>query len=513
MRRKIKEFFLLFLIVFAIRVIPASIGEFLSPDACLYLNMGKNFFEQGKFVITYNFYHFWKDPSYSAIPFLFSLYSLLAGFVFFLLHTIKAVTFLNVFISYLNLLFIFYLLSFFSLSKKTRYFVCVLISLNYTFFYTSLFPWTEQMHLLFLLLSFFILLKSSPQDYFSSLLIGIIMGVATLVRVANIFNIFGYLLIFLFLFPQRIKNLFLFLTGVALVILPYELLCFFKYKVFYPQYLEVTKVYGQARIYGGYYKDSLPVLNATLKITPLGFLYIFFSTSLPKIREFFAILYDYLGGFLWLAGVGMYELFRERKPFYSPILSFFIIGVVNIFFYSFSVWWDPDLEYYRYVLIPYICFFIVSVILIDKVLSINSRTKNIFLIVLFFFIFLKSGYHRLQTNYRYLTDARKIVEKNSRRRRMLSWLNQHTNFLDVVATPEFYHAFPLDCVIVAFPQRRVMTKENMNKFLEIYRPKYIWLKKEEEKIFLPFLSKYEKENLPPSLYSFYSVFRRKDSLY
>jgi len=505
-KEKIKDFILLFFITFSIRFIPALSKSFLSPDACLYLNMGKNFFEGRGFVITYNFSHFWKTLSYPAALFIHPLYSFFAGFVFFLFKSLKMVTFLNIFIAYLNLILIFYLFPF---SKRVRYFICILASFNYTFFYTSLFPWTEQLHLSFLLVSFYFLKKFSQKRYsYLPFIIGVIMGIATLVRVANVFNIVGYILIFLFFFSPKLKNIFLFILGVTVIMLPYELFCFLNYGEFYPQYLKAP--FGHAIIYGGYYTEDVHPLHSNLKLTLLGFIYILFATSLPKIKTFFSILHEYLGGFLWLGGIGIYEFFRRKKTFPSEVISVFLVGAVNLIFYSFSLWWDPNIEYYRYIIIPYITFLVSFIFLIDRILILDKKFKNFFIVVVFFILFLNSGYGRIKTNYLCIIKHKEIHNEQMRIKKILNWLNQHTKPYDVVATPEFYHAFPLDCVIVAFPQGRVMTKKNMNKFLEIYRPKYIWLKKEKEAIFLPFLDKYKKENLPPSLSSFYSVFCRKN---
>ena len=512
MKSKVKDLFWIFLITFSIRIIPILFGHFLSPDACLYLNIGKNLIEKRGFVISYNFYHFWKDSFYPALPFIHPLFPFLCGIALAVFKSVKAVSFMNIFFIYLNLLLIFFLFP--EISRKTRYFLCTLLSLNYTLFYVSLFPWTESLHLFFLILSFYFLKKFSKKYSYFPLIIGIIMGVATLVRAANIFNILGYLLIFLFFYPYKIRNLFLFLVGVSIILLPYEIICLIKYGIFYPQYLKAAKIYGQAKIYGGYYKETLPVLRSNLHFTLWGFLYIFFSTTLYKLKQFFIILNDYLQGFLWLGIIGTYELFRKRREINESrcLFSILFIGIINLLLYSSSVWWDPTLEFHRYILIPYICFFIVFIFSIEKVFTLNKQSKNLFIFLFFFLLFIKDGFHRLNENYHYFVYREKIKKAITLKKEMLNWLNNHINPTDTIATSEYFYAFPLNGVTISLPEARIITRENMKDFLKIYSPKYIWIGKDKLNLYFSFLEKknYKKMKLPYPLSSFYVVFVREE---
>ena len=94
---------------------------------------------------------------------------------------------------------------------------------------------------------------------------------------------------------------------------------------------------------------------------------------------------------------------------------------------------------------------------------------------------------------------------------MLNWFNDHINPTDTIATSEYFYAFPLNGVIVSLPEARMITGKNMEDFLEIYSPKYIWIGKDKLSLYSSFLDRdYKKIKLPHPLSFSYVVFLRKE---
>ncbi len=507
MKKKVKEIFFIFFLVVSVRIIPIFVGEFLSPDACLYLDIGRNLFEGKGFITTYNFYQFWKDSSYPAFSFMHPIFCIIAGFLYKLFNTIKAVSIFNMFITYLNILLIYYIFDF--LSEKIRLIICALISFNYTMFVTSLFPWTEQLHLFFLLLSFYIFKKFSFKKVF---IIGIIMGIVTLVRVANVYNIFGYLIFFQLFSKERFKNIIWFCAGTFLILFPYEVLCFIKCHKFFPEYLLAAKYFGQARLFGGEYFYQTPILRPSVKFSIWGVSYLLIQTTLLKVREFMRFFNRYLGFFLWILPLGIYAQIKSKNRDSQNLLIslVFLIGVINFIFYSISVWWEPRLEIYRYILIPYITFIISSIFLFEKVLLLEENHKKFFLNFTFLILFLINGPEILKTNLFYLKNAKKIRQEIIHRKKMVEYLNFCVQPKDKIATLEYQYAFPLKCSLVSLPEGKVLNEENIQRFLEIYHPKIIWLKKSYQDFYLPFLRTYRKVELPLELSKDYTVLMLAD---
>ena len=185
---------LLVMFTLAIRLVPVLTREFLSPDACLYLDIGKNFWAGKGFITTFNFYQYFNTANYDAAAFMQPVFPFLIGFFYKLTNSIIFADLVNTLLCCLNIALVYFLLS--SFSRLSRIFICLIISVNYSVFLTSLFAWTEQLHLFFFLASLFFFIRLAGEEKEAAWLsawFGLIMGIATLVRVANLYLVIGFI--------------------------------------------------------------------------------------------------------------------------------------------------------------------------------------------------------------------------------------------------------------------------------------------------------------------------------
>ena len=157
---------IVFLVAVAAKIIPSSL-ERLTADSCIYMDIGRNLFSGKGFSISYNLYQFWANtPYYPAAPLFPPLFPFLVGIIWKMFHSLEATILLNVFLAAINSVLIYYLLLIvykdITDSARISFWTAVLLSICAPMQQTSMFAWTEQLSLLFLLVAVMLLMENNP---------------------------------------------------------------------------------------------------------------------------------------------------------------------------------------------------------------------------------------------------------------------------------------------------------------------------------------------------------------
>ncbi|MFA5499730.1 MAG: hypothetical protein WC404_01480 [Candidatus Omnitrophota bacterium] len=400
-----------------------------------------------------------------------------------------------------------------SFSRMSRIFICLIISANYSFFILSLFALTEHLHLFFILLSLFYfkrLAVSEGESAGLSVRLGLIMGVASLVRAANLYLIAGYLLALVYM-KRGSREIIRFTLCSAGVFLAYQAAVYLLTGRIFPEYLAAAKTFGQARLFGGYYAFNTPVLNTTFNPGFSGMLSLMRQTAAPKLGNFLAMLNGYLGFFLWaFIPAWIYLMAKRGSREDKFFLSLAGIGILNIAVLSVSVWWDPGLEIIRYILVPYILLFIAGVYAMERLPGLKEGYKKVLLGSVFAVLFVMSSWESLDLSIYHVRSASAIRVEMAQRNRMLSWLKSNSVSSDYIATNEYDHAFPLGRPVVSLPEGKMLTPENMGRFLKVFKPRLVWISNEAVPFYSVFLGGYGKKDLECGLRETYTVFVRNN---
>jgi len=351
---------LLFLIIFLTNL-PLANMELLSPDASGYLDMGRNLISGKGAVISSNIYQFWPEKYHPSFPYMQPLFPIIAGLIWSLIN-LKVVIGFNILLFAINCIFLYKILTLY-VDYLISFLIAVFVGFTNTIVYTAIHPWTEQLHLFFLLLAIFIYLKYKKALFW----VGMLLGISFLVKVASFYNIFafGIALVVLRGFSKTALREYIEVTfGFLIIFLFYEMFCYFKYGVFYPEYLTAAKTYTTAKIApGAFYKKDLPVLNMpALEITT--------EAIFTNIREHLSDFIKMFGNIKFvLVLVPIYVIFDLFKRKTALVIIFFFQGLCVLLGYALSLWWFSEIEADRYSLIPFITLGSIGLLSIKEIIS------------------------------------------------------------------------------------------------------------------------------------------------
>jgi len=488
----------LFLIVFFLNL-PLAKLQLMSPDASGYLDMGKNLFTGKGAISSFNLYQFWNGKYHPFLPYMQPIYPIVAGLIWILLN-LKAVIGFNILLLGINCIFLYKIFRI-----KTDYITSFFITLFFVFsqilVLPSIFPWTEHLHLFFLLSIIFLYLRYEKSKFF----IGILLGLSCLIRTASFYNVFafGIALILLNGFSKKsFKEYGTILSGFLISYGLYEIFCYFKYKSFYPEYLICAKTYRAAEIYeGAFYKNSFPVLNMpSLKIEKQ----IIYANTKKHFIDFIKN-FGYMKFVLGIAPLYfIYDIWKKKTHLVS---IFFLQGIFVILGYTLSLYWLPEIESTRYSLIPFITLVSIGLISIREILIplIFKKVKKLFSIIFVLFIlpFLCLNikqYFSFRNFYQNIYSPvyiRQIDPYRKERFEMYEWIKTNTEKDVLIASDFLRDAFLFERPFVSLPSGKALNVKNMIDFLKIYSPDYILTYNESLINFLKSIGFKEKKIITP----------------
>lgn len=338
----------------------------------------------------------------------------------------------------------------------------------------ALYPWTEQLHLFFILLVLFIYLKNKK----ASFSLGVILAISCLVRVAGLVN-FGAFMLALFIIKGFSQEAFKEYARLALgflgILLCYELFCYIKYGVFFPQYLGPAKVYIGVKIFpGAFYNNTLPVLN----MPPLkqGFEIIILNTY-KHVIDFIISFKNIKFMLVFVPICALYDLIKRKEPL---LILFFCQGAVIILSCLYSSSWYPEpIDAQRYSLIPIITIGSIGFLYIREIFvklapkRIKFLPPAVFAVIILSFLCANiSEYFDFR---KYCLDIYPVLwgDFNKSRDRMYEWIRTNTDSEALIASERSRDVVLFNRPFVSLPLGQAATRENLIRCLEIYKPDYI----------------------------------------
>lgn len=478
---RFRNLLIIFVVACAVKIIPALTIPVYSSDACTYLDMARNFLAGRGLLCSYNVYQYWPGAYTPGWPFMQPLFPLLVAFIWKFVPSVHAVMVSNVFISGVNGMLLYAIAM--TLYKNTRVALwsALLASVMWPMRMTAVPPWTEQLHLLSLLLALLVLIRN-PGKSSSFFFSGLLIGVNCLIRVAGLYLAFLLPVALFFcegLNRHSLKKYFLFCLGILAVLLPYEFFCYARYHLFYPVYPQAAKEWTIALKTGCQYFFQQPVLripdSARLHFTGSSLLQmgrhliLFFNAFLGDWPVFLCVILGFKGVSVLL-----------KKRFEETLLL--TAGLGHVFLFSATYWWLPTwcLETHRYLLIPLT---LTMPLAVQGLWDIKDMLKepfakkylNLYFSIAVIFSLLYMSMPAWQGSKRWAKYLFVRNPKEDSRQAALAWLKERTRTDDLIATTEFQEAYGLDRPVVSLPEEKALTKENLARFLDVYKPAYIWI--------------------------------------
>lgn len=454
--------------------LPLANTELMSPDASGYLDMGRNLFSGKGMVISYNLYQFWPGKYHPMLPYMQPLYSIVAGLLLFLFN-LKAVIGFNILLLAINCVLLYKIIRInFGFIESAL--ISLIIGFSTNLVFSSIYPWTEQLHLLTLLLALYMYIRYEK----ASFAVGVMLAISCLVRAAGIYNViaFGFGALAAKGFSRDAFKGYLHLAaGFLSIFITYEAACYLFYRAVYPQYLLPSKIYRAAELIpGAFYKDAIPVLN----LPPLA---IDTRTALVNMYKHVNDIMNNFGNFkfVWLAAPVflLYEVFRRRDPFFAGFV-FQGVGVTILYAWSFS--WLPEIEALRYSLIPFAMLVSAGLLYIKQLLEnfvLPGQGKKYIgyaftaLLVIMLGMEIKS-YAPFRHYYKDVYPSENAGYLQARNE-MYIWIRENTDRDALLASYFLGDIFLCYRPFVSMPSGKAATEQNIRNYMDIYKPDYVLL--------------------------------------
>lgn len=495
---------------------------FLTADSCIYLDIGRNLFSGKGFSVSYNLYQYWVGtPYYPAAPLYPPLFPFLLGIIWNMFHSLSATVLLNVFLAGINSVLFYYLLLI--VYKDTKgsvdmpFWTAVFLSICAPMQQTSMFAWTEQLSLLFLLVAVTLFIKDYNLKAPRLITIGILFGLGFLTRVDMVFC---FTAVNLFLIAQggisreSIRASLCLAVGFLLIVVPYELLCIVKYKLLYPAYLKVNSVgYMKAVLLGGYYDvTKIPVLQSQ----PLAWHdKSIILMQIPRILNLF--IFDLARNINFLVCFLIYRVYVMVKRNYFKERIFLAFGIVCLLIHSLFLSYQPRFNYIdiiRFGLVHFIFFFILAMagfynFCLHMEKYFKRHYRKLFYAGLFIIAF-SVGRFAIDIHRYYFGSYRFTRIQNNARDKFFGWVRDRIAEDEVVAIAGnlLQEAFPLSRPIVSVPAGAFLNPKNMSAFFSIYKPSFVIMDISDAGAYQPYITSFAHETgLGEPWHRFYCVYK------
>jgi len=463
----------LFLVIF-LPNIPLAGMELLQPDGCGYLDMGRNLFSGKGAVISYNLNQYWPGKYYPFMPYMHPVYGIIAGLVYLLLG-LKAVIGFNIFLHAVNCILLYIILRLYS-DRITSLLIALFIGFSKSIIFPAIAPLTEPLHLIFLLSAIFIYLRFEKANFW----VGVILALSCLVRVSSFYSVFAFAAAALVLkgfSKEALRDYGRLFLGFSMIFITYELFCYFRYGVFYPEYLGAAKVYKSAEVYtGAFYKDGIPVLN--MPAIKLGM-----DIIGKNIRSNFTGFINSYGTVKYVMLLApfcfVYNLKRRKSPL---VVIFFFQGLFLLLGYTLFHSWSAVYEFDRFSVITIMTLGAVGFLSLKEIIDrslfrIGARkaaiSAVIFIAIFSFFFYFQIRSYMAFRNFMTEVFPRQEAAYRENRDEVYGWIRENTGSDDLIASHFLADAFLLERPFVSLPPGNALDEKNFSDFLNIYKPEYI----------------------------------------
>ncbi len=445
-----------------------------SSDTFLYLNIARNFLCGRGLVSSFNVYQYWTGLYYPALPFVHVVYSLFLSVLYFFFPSIQKLIFFNFILAFLNSYLIYRILKKIYHDRAIATWVACLVAAMVSTEITLLRLFTEQLSLLVTLSAVLFFVSKRELSRRDLAFIGLLCGIGFLVRSSAII----YPLCFFFALMLAKKDglirrtqpfllLFwpLFIAGV------YGGFIFVRYGVFFPEYPGAFKNYYLATFTtGGAFFSQTPALR-------------FFSGNFSG--SYFGINFLNMSKVLFCEAhililfglIRMVRLFRQRQKdelLLCGLVLLPIAGTILIYPYMRVA----EFQWTRFLLLPVIFLSALGVkAWRDFTQKFFPRTKKFLFHAVLVIVFASNFYQScrvLEVYWRKNGQDAKVAAM----RALSQWTAQNTKNEDLIAVSLYLIGrVDFDRPTVILPLYKMLTRNNLEKFLALYRPRALIFEK------------------------------------
>lgn len=464
-------------------------GE-LFPDSSFYLDAGRNLFLGRGFATKINLSVQWpgKGPQ-EAISYYNPLFMILSGFFWYIFRSVQVtVFFMGSLVAIFNGWLIF-LIARKIFNEKVAWVSMILFLLFPLIRHdSSEILAIEQSGLATGLLA---VLALSNADKGRRYLIyaGISMAIGFFLQVASFFNSLLIGLSFLVWRGLRKRGFVeaaLVAATAAVIVGVYEIFCYLKTGNIYPIYPAGAKVWSQSRFFvGAEYHNEFPVLRFP-ELDPAFKILLAYRTFYSKFAKYLRELWDNLLWFLPIAPLSLiYFLFFNRK---SPALMLILPAFLNVPTFVLIYYWDPDIETHRYAVFPLAFMLSPTIYIVERFINLlRSKAELKSLAITFQSLFIIIFCVHLTVEWVYRTtvfNTKNLMDKEVKA--LFKWINSNSTEDQIVAVEPYSQlialSFYVDRPVVQLPDRYALSNKNFQDFWEIFKPKYVGIKKVNDKV-------------------------------
>jgi hypothetical protein len=467
---------ILLLIVLAVFLIflDFSYLKLNTADSSIYLSTAENIAHHKGLVVSYNLCQSFKGLYHPLLPYYQPLYSMFVSF--FIDHGgILLVIQMNILLFALNAALIFYLLQSFIPTRLNILFVFLLV-FSYNFYFSSMYPWTEQFYFFGFIINFILFLKYKESRHILFWL-GAFNGLLMLVRVAHLYNFAAFLpILFIGNDPWRRKcaRALCFVSGFVVAYGFYQLFCLKTFHALYPEYARPGASYGMARITSGiiYNADKVGI-----QLSPGA---LFSMKSLGIIVRHLKDFYGQMPGFLWMVLIYFF-LPADKKQDRGLVLLCLIQSLCTVLGYSLTFYWLPVyFEALRYSLVPYVLISVAGWYCLYQASSLLRSSRKISIAGLVVVLLLGLQVHKF-------VGFRSDFFKNSMWQRPYykdlleadAWIDKNLPQEILVASNDDQQAYFMHRPFIAIPPGKSFNCANLSLFNRIYKPDFYLLSSEK----------------------------------
>jgi len=312
--------------------------------------------------------------------------------------------------------------------------------------------------------------KPKPIHIFTA---GMILAIGFFIRAANINNFLATIFYLAFTSKNRIKNPLTAISGFLLIIIPYQLFSILKFHEIFPSYWIMAKNQDIAAfLYGGVYKNQIPVLEILNKPTTIALLPNILHHLWGGLKQ---IIYELP---LLLPFVCLQIYFSIKNKIRIQLLLL-IIAMTNLFLYAFEHYNITTevvaLRRYSLMITPFLIplginmLFYLKTFLKEKN---NIYTKTVIYPTIIISLALPIQAVKKLNNYALesIPKQQEILEEETY---LAGWITQNTSSNQRIAVSGYINPLLIKNPIINAPRYKLLNKENLDTFIKIFRPTYL----------------------------------------
>lgn len=444
-------------------------GELMSPDAAGYLDVARRFWRHGSLATGFDFYQFWPGATHPVLPYMQPLYPILLGWTA-VLGGVRAMIAANL-VVFASACGVVTALTARFAGRVVAVFAGLLLGFSSNALYSAIHPWTEPLHLLFLLLAVGAFAhRSVPRP-----VVGAILAASALVRFAGVYNAAALLVAVPLVRgwnAAALKEVAAVLAGFLAIAVPYEAFCLLRYGVPYPEYLAAARDWTIAtQSGGGTFRRAIPALVVHAPHLPAGLLVARGAGHVMELAR--ALGWGALPAIAAIAGL----CGPQRR---EPVFTVFVVqGVFAILAISASFAWLERIEGDRYALVSFFTFVPAGLATLRAAARALAKTHSrridgvLGVLLAIVFVWSLSSWTTFMRYYGVGIPAQ-VEPYLAERDQVAGWIREHTAPEALIATSLLQDPVLTEHPVVALPRgKQLAAPHALDEFLAVWSPQLV----------------------------------------